>query len=379
MTMKTNRYFLLSGGAILALFLLLGRDFLPGTPQSNPNDKDFALMRSVANLIKNDYVEERNPDQTMAGAYRGLVNSLDPLSAYLDKASLAVFDADRRSRLKETGIILYKRYSSFPQVVSVIEGSPAEKAGIKPGDTLASFDDHSTLAMSLAEARLALKSADEKPVRIRVIMEMQTKEIAVGRKALFDGPVRWSEEKGGPMVLAVRTVDGVATFLRRTLEKKLKAARGPIVLDLRLSSEGSLAEALRLANVFLQAVDAGALEKKDGVRESLSCPEKPLAATGPLIVWTGPATIGAAEAVAGLLQESKRARVVGFETIGHASSQNIFRLDDGSGLFLTSGFYVLPSGRKLWDKGVVPDAALEPAGGDTAAYLKKTKELPTEL
>jgi len=375
--MKTNRFILLSAAALLVLLGFLGRGFLPGTSQSEPPVKDFALMRTVANLIRNDYVEERDPARTMDGAYRGLVNGLDALSGYLDRDMLAVFDADRRGRLKETGIILYKKYNVFPQVMAVIEGSPAEKAGIKPGDTLSAFDDRSTLTMSLAEARLALKGAGDKPVQVRVIKEMETKDIAVGREALFDAPVRWSEEPGGPAILTVRTVDGAADQLRGPLANKIKAFRGPLVLDLRLASEGSLAEAIKLANVFLMTQDAGALEKREGSRESLSCPETPLADTAPLVVWSGPATIGAAEAAAGLLQEAKRARVVGLETLGLASRQTIFRLDDGSGLLLTSGFYVLPSGRKLWDKGVVPDAALDKGDRTTAAYLKTTRGLPT--
>jgi carboxyl-terminal processing protease len=376
--MKTHRLILLSGAALLILLGFLGRGFLPGVPQSDQPAKDFALMRTVANLIRNDYVEERDPEGTMSGAYRGLVNGLDPLSAYLDAATLAVFDADRRSRLKETGIVLFKRYNVFPQVMGVVEGSPAEAAGIKPGDTLSAFDDRSTLAMSFAEARLALKSAEAKPVKVRMIKDMETKDFTVERKGLFDGPGRWTETPGEPAILSVRTVDGAAAQLRGPLAKKLKAVKGTIVLDLRLASEGSLAEALKLANVFLKAADAGALEKKDGAKESLACPEAALAETAPLVVWVGPATIGAAEAAAGLLQELKRARVVGFETPGLASRQSVFRLEDGSGLILTTGYYALPSGRKLWDKGVVPDAALDAGARDTAAYLKSTKGLPAE-
>jgi carboxyl-terminal processing protease len=376
--MNMKRYVLLSGAAALILLVLLGRSFLPGTSPAGQSDKDFALVRSVADLIKNDYVEERNADQTMGGAYRGLVNSLDPLSAYLDKDTLAVYEADRRSPLKETGIILFKRYNLFPQVLSVIEGSPAEKSGIKPGDSLSAFDDHSTLAMSLVEARLALKSAQDKPVRIRVLKETATQEVVVGRKTLSDGPVRWTESNGGPLLLTVGTTQGAAQALRGSLAKRLKAAKGPIVLDLRRCAEGTVPEAIKLVNVFLKIDSAGALERRD-LRENLACPEAPLVESVPLVVWTGPATIGAAEAAAGLLQESKRARVVGFETIGLASRQSIFRLEDGSALLLTSGLYVLPSGRKLWDKGVVPDLPLESGKSDTASYLKKTQELAAKL
>ena len=379
MTTQMKRFLLPAAPAALALLVILGLNVLPGKSPAGQADKDFALVRSVANLIKNDYVEDRDPELTMAGAYRGLVNGLDPLSAYLDKSALAVYDADRRGRLNQTGIILYKKYNLFPQVVSVVEGSPAEKSGIKPGDTLSAIDDRSTLAMSLLEARLALKSAEDKPVRVRVLKETETKDVVVERKAPSGEPVRWSDGNGGPAILSLATVDGAAAYLRGSPAKRLKPAQGPLVLDLRQCAEGSVSEAVKLVNVFLRADNAGAFEKRDGALENLSCPETPPAETVPLVVWTGPATMGAAEAAAGLLQESKRARVVGFETVGLASRQDLFRLDDGSGVLMTSGLYVLPSGRKLWDKGVVPDLPIEPAKRDTASYLKKTQELVPKL
>jgi carboxyl-terminal processing protease len=373
--MKMQRYVLMSGAAALVLLVLLSRSILPGPSPAVQSVKDFDLMRTVADLIKNDYVEERDAEQTMSGAYRGLVNGLDPLSAYLDPPTMAVYEADRADRLKETGIVLFKRYNLFPQVTAVLEGSPAEKAGLKPGDTLSAFDDRSTLAMSLLEARLALKSAEAKPVKVRIIKDAATQDIIVERKSPAESPVRWSEASGGPLVLTVATTDGAAAALRGALSQRLRAAKGPLVLDLRPCAEGALSEAVKLVNVFLKADNAGAVEKRDGAQESLGCPEDPLAASVPLFVWTGPATLGAAEAAAGLLQESKRARVIGVETMGLASRQELFRLADGSGIVLTSGRYLLPSGRKLWDKGVVPDAALDSGKRDTAAYLKKTQTL----
>lgn len=375
--MKIRRLLFLSLGILLVLLGYLGRRILPGTPQSGSPTRDFILLRSVANLIRNDYVEARDPDRTLGGAYRGLVNSLDPLSAYLDPPALAAFDADRRSRFKETGIVLYKRGNVFPLVIGVVPGSPAEAAGIKSGDTLSAVDNRSTLDMSLVEVRLALRSADGTPVKARVVQDTETKDLPLERKALEGVPAGWSEEPGGPAIVSVRTLDGAAAQLRGALADRLKAVRGTLVLDLRLATEGSLAEGLKLANVFLKAADAGVLEKREAAKESLSCSENPLVpAATPLVVWTGPGTIGASEAVAGLLQEAKRARVVGVKTPGLASRQSVFRLEDGSGLILTTGYYVLPSGRKLWDEGIAPDAALGEDGRDTAAYIKTTKGLP---
>ena len=97
--------------------------------------RGFDLLDSLISHIRNDYLDERDPVETAEGTYRGLVNSLDPLSAYLSKDLVDLYSG-RSGREATPGIVLLKRYAAFPQVVAVVEKSPAEAAGIKPGDIL---------------------------------------------------------------------------------------------------------------------------------------------------------------------------------------------------------------------------------------------------
>ena len=135
------RILLLTVLAFISLYFLLEKNFLPGFLLRLSPDKDFELLGKVIQLIKNDYIEEANPAKTMKGAFKGMVDSLDVLSSYLDKESVQRYNQRKDANLNDIGIVLYKRYGSFPQVIGIKENSPAEKKGIQIGDFISSLDD----------------------------------------------------------------------------------------------------------------------------------------------------------------------------------------------------------------------------------------------
>ncbi len=149
------RWFLWAAFLGAGLFFVIQMGFLPGG-HAGQGAKGFDLLESLMRLIRNDYLEERDPVVTSEGTYRGLVNSLDPLSAYLPKELAAAFKA-RTGRETEPGVVVLKRYAAFPQVVAVVPKSPAEAAGIKVGDVLSAIGGRGTLNMSLAEVKLLLQ------------------------------------------------------------------------------------------------------------------------------------------------------------------------------------------------------------------------------
>jgi len=156
--MKSNRLNIYLLVIILGLsaLLLLDKRFLPGKSHLPPRDSSSAgLIGTVMHLIKQDYLEEPNPVRTTEGAFKGLVNSLDPLSAYLDQ-NLAQKYLTQKSPASNAGLILYKKYGLFPVVAAVVQNSPAAKAGLKVGDNISSINDRNTLNMSLLEVNLLL-------------------------------------------------------------------------------------------------------------------------------------------------------------------------------------------------------------------------------
>lgn len=375
--MKIPRYrvVLLAALAVAFLFFLFQMRILPGTSQRGGFPKGFQLLDALMDLIRNDYLEERDPVQTAEGAYRGIVNSLDPLSSYLGKDLTARYIA-RSDKDTGTGLIIFKRYGTFAQVVGVIPGSPAEKAGIKPGDLVSAIGRRNTLSMSLTEVNLILGGTDEKPVEVKLLSGNETREISLARAVLFPRAFAFTSTPGRPAVLKInRFSPSLAADIVKDVLPALKRQKKPLILDLRNCAEGSLEEARAFTNLFLNAASVGSFQKRGGIKESVACLAEAGLASVPVAVWAGPATIGPAEFVAGVLQEFRRAKVLGLPTPGVVARTERFPLRDESSILLVTGVFSLPSGRSLWGQGLEPNVTVPVKDQSDKAYLEKTLPL----
>jgi C-terminal processing protease CtpA/Prc len=355
------------------LFFWFEKSVLPGGPQRRVPPKNNEILSSVIRYIKSDYLEDADPKKTMEGAFQGLVNSLDVLSAFLDKAAVAKYISPQKLRLKDVGVVLFKRYGFFPLVIGVAENSPADKAGIRIGDYLSALDDRSTLIWSLPEIHLYLKNESPAAVKIRVIRENSTKEMNVERGDLYPRPLTTTPLGGTSGIVKIHHFyPSLTAEFQKSVLPGVRGRKLPLVLDFRDCHEGDNAEARSFLNVFLKAEKIGYFEKKAGVKEFLSCPdEAPLDAL-PLILWVNQATIGPAEMAAGVLQDIKKASVIGVVTPGLVARQDLFPLENGDALLLSTGIFCFNSGEKLWSKGVTPGLNLDPGKTDTKAYIEKT-------
>ncbi len=379
--MKIPRYRVILLGLCFAslLFFLFEMRILPGTSQRGPVPKGFQLLDGLMYLIRNDYLEERDPVQTAEGAYRGVVNSLDPVSCYLSK-DVAARDASGRPAPMGPGLTVFKRYGSFPQVVGIVPGSPADKAEIRLGDLVSAVDRRGTLSMSLAEVNLLLGGPDTKPVELKVLRGNDSHLVSVARARLFARPYTLTTEAGRPDVLAVHGfAPSLVAEVRKNVLPSLKARKKPFVLDLRNCPGGDIEEARLFLNLFLRTDAAGAFEERGGVKKTVACPGPPEIGGLPVIVWAGPATIGPAELVAGVLREVRKAKILGLPTLGAVAVTQRFPLSDGSLVILVSGVYSLPSGRSLWGEGLVPDISVQAADQTDKAYFEKTLPLLAKL
>jgi carboxyl-terminal processing protease len=377
---RIPRYRWLLWAALLAatLFFVSRMGLLPrGHSATVP--RGFELLDSLMRLIRNDYLEERDPVQTAEGTYRGMVNSLDPLSAYLSRDLLARYRAGN-GKETEPGVVVLKRYAAFPQVVGIVAGSPAETVGIKLGDLLSAIGGRGTLSMSLAEVKLLLRGTDTQPVKVRVLRGNDTLELEAPRALLFPKAFAFDRIAGQPAILRIhRFAPSLVSDLRRDVVAALKGRKTPLVLDLRGCQDGEIEEARKLVNLFVKAADIGHFENRGGAQQILSCTEEPALGAIPLVVWTDAGTAGPAELAAGALQEVRKAKVVGFATSGLVGRTTLFPLKDESAILLTEGVFVLPSGRKLWDDGLVPDAAIPVDKLNEKTYLEKTIPLLPKL
>ena len=363
-----------------ALFFVVQGRFLPGGSQqrfsaTEPGD----LLKTVMWYIRNSYVEERDAAQTVEGAYRGLVNSIDRLSSYLDPEAAARYFS-RESALQETGLVIAKIYNNFPLVIDVREGSPAEKAGLRPGDSLSGIEGRNPILWSLLETNLALRDVDARPARLRVLRGTETFEATVERTELAARPAEITRlGRSGVLVRVHRLAAPLTEDIRKGLSAELRGRQGPVVVDLRNCDTGEVEEAGKFLALFTSGEALGWFEKRGGVKDSFGWTTAAEFKDVPVVVWTNAGTIGPAEIVAGVLQEARQAKVVGQETPGLAAKQEIYPLQDDSALLLTSGVFTLASGRQLWDKGLVPDVKVPAGERGQAAYLKRTQTLYPSL
>jgi len=373
MAIKKERLLLIILLIAVSLFFLLERRFLPGVTSKLSPYKSFELLGNVIGLVKRDYLEEVNPERTMRGALKGMIDSLDLLSSYLNKENALKYLQLKNTRLKDTGIILSKGYGSFPMVIGVVENSPAEKKGIQIGDTISTLDGKSTMIMSLVEANLYLKDKEAKPVKLEVLRGLKTQEVSLERKLLSQKASSLSEIEGTSGILKIHHLfPPCVNLIKREILPALKSSKKALILDLRNCHEGEIEEGLKLINLFLKADNIGYFEKNRGAKETISSPEDADLERLPLVIWVNQATIGTAEIVAFVLQEMHQAKIIGVSTLGLAAKQKLFPLEDGSALLLTTSVFRSKSGKKLWEKGVEPAIKIDMEDQSDPRYLKKT-------
>lgn len=376
MAVKKQRLFLLTILAAVLLFFLFDKGFLPGISSKSSPYKSFKLLGSVIGLVKSEYIVEVNPEKTMKGALKGLIDSLDVLSSYLDKARATKYSELENMQFADIGVILSKSHGTFPLVVGVIENSPADKKGIKIGDTISRLDDQSTLAMSLIEAMLYLKDKEKKPVTLKIIRNNKNPEISVERSLLFDNPYSFSQLEDTSGILTVHHLySPCVRMIKKNVAPAIKSKKKTLIIDLRNCYEGDTKEALKFINLFLKASKIGHFEKHNGEKKTLSTPEDAVLEKIPLVIWINQATIGPAEVIAAVLQEMSQAKIIGTPTPGLTATQELFPIEDGSALLLTTGIFHPKSGKKVWGEGVKPDINIEIKDQKFSSYLKSTQDI----
>jgi len=373
---KRTRFIVLTVLVGISLLFLLEMTYLRGISSQSGTPKNVYLLEAVIRLIRNDYLEEKDPLRIADGSFKGLVNSLDSLSSYLDAESTVRYIDREAGPLQEPGMVLFKRYGAFPQVTGIIENSPAERQGLEFGDLITEIHGLATPALSLMEVNLLLGDREGKPLDLKVLRDEKTIEFKLERALLHPEPVSFEVHKGTSGILRINRLSSpCVSQIKTKVLPEIGKGKGPLIVDLRNCPEGSFEEAQKFINLFLKAENIGYIERRGKEKEILASPEDPPLAQLPLVVWINQGTLGPAEVAAAVLKEFKRAKVVGLETPGLAAKYEFFPLKDGTSVLLTSGIFCLHSGVKLWEQGVEPDI---PVGADDQSFLsflKKTQPL----
>lgn len=354
--MKTKRIY------ILLLLLLLNY-----TP-SIANDTTYEGLSNftrVLDLIERNYVEEVDPEKLTNSAIDGMLKTLDPYSTYLSPERYRELEIGTSGEFGGVGMEVSEE-NGVLTVITPIEGSPAEKAGIKPRDQIIEIEGKSTQGMVVQEAVRILRGPSGTPVKITIRREgeKEPRVITLIRDKIVVKSVKPELLENGIGYVKL------AQFQDRTSQELTEAIDGletqngkelsGLILDLRNNPGGLLTEAIDVVDEF---IDSGLIvsvrgRTEDQTREYYATKNGSFQ-TFPVVVIVNDGSASASEVVAEALQDSKRAVILGTKTFGKGSVQTIIKLEDGSGLKLTTAKFYAPSGRSINQVGVTPDIKVE--------------------
>ena len=345
---------------VIALYSIVGGLL---SNSSSPWVKAFAdpgpypqlrIFEEVVRHIVNDYVEKPNLDKVRIGALRGLTEALDPYSAYLLPQQVKEYQ-QTKDQPDQTGMVV-GQYSDFAYVIAVVPGSPADKAGVRVGDIIEYIDGHATRDLDLYDVRSLLRGATGSVTEITLINRRSDKiKITRGAVPSVSPEVRALEQQIGYVKVPI-LVKGQAEAVKKSVGESIKKGAQRIILDLRGSAGGELKEGIEVANLFLKSgTIAKVIGRKDKVLAQHDAKPESAITDLPLVVIVDRTTAGASEVVAAAILENQRGELVGERTLfGMGGEQELFPLDDGSALLLTTARYASPSGKILMAEGVTP-------------------------
>lgn len=337
------------------------------------NYKHLRIFEDVVTLILNNYVEEVDVDKVMHGAMHGLADGLDPDSAFLDAAQMKAVAVPSNGQA-DPGLELTRQY--YLRVIAAREGSPAAKAGLRPGDYVRSIDGQSTRDTTVFEGQRLLRGKAGSKVTLAILRgsAAEPHEVVLTRESPPSLPVKGRVIPGGTGYLRVAEFSKATTGqMRSEITTLTRGGAARLVVDLRSTATGDLDLGYDAARLFVGTGVLGFTQARGKDKQSVEARAGDGGIALPLAILTDGGTSGAAEVFAAALSGAKRASLVGERTIGRAARQKVVSLPGGAGLLLTHLLYLGPGGQSIHERGLSPDVAVdvpsvdfgaEPAAGD---------------
>ncbi len=358
-----------AGGAVLGLIATtqVAGPLLAQEAQAETNVyEQLDLFGDIFERIRSNYVEEVDDRELIEAAINGMLTSLDPHSSYLSP------EAAQRMRVSTSGEfgglgIEVTQEEGWVKVVSPMDGTPAEAAGVLAGDFITAVDGESVLGLTLDEAVRMMRGPVGAEIIVTIVREGEVEpfDVSIIRDTIKLTAVRGRTE-GNAVVMRITTFNE-QTFpnLQDGMRKQVEEAGGfdnidGIVLDLRNNPGGLLSQAVYVSDAFLDAgeiVSTRGREAADGDRFNASPGD--LAEGKPIVVLINGGSASASEIVAGALQDHRRAIVIGTNSFGKGSVQTVVPLNQDGAMRLTTARYYTPSGRSIQSLGISPDIIVE--------------------
>ena len=366
---------------VVNLALFFGAGCAAGIKAPFGSTQSLGIVDEAWDILFRDYVDKDKLDETKMsqGAVRGMVEAVDdPYTAYLDPATYELSLTRLEGTYEGIGATVSIEDDQIV-VIAPIAGSPAEKAGIRPGDKVLEIDGVSTEGMSLVEAVVIIRGPQGAPVRLLVLHQDETEpvEIEIVRDEIELPSVRYEMREDIAYINISHFSELTNGQLSSALESITHEAATGIIIDLRSNPGGLLQGVIDVASYFLtEGVVVDVVDNRGG-HTTATVTRREVTTDLPLVILVDSFSASGSEVLAGALQDHGRAVIAGTTTFGKGSVNILRQLKDGSGLYITTARWFTPQGRLIEGEGISPDYELELEGEDAIqwaiAYLNAGK------
>jgi carboxyl-terminal processing protease len=344
------------------LFALVSSDRAVGSGGGQAAE-DLAPLIEIYESLNEQAVDAPDSDALLRGAIDGMLEEVeDPYARYFPAGDFDEFSASLDGTFSGVGLML-EETPEGSVIVSVLEGTPADRAGIEEGERIVSVDGENVADQPLENIVAKVKGDPGTSVVLGLDGgDAGARELRITR-AEFDVPIVVTETLDGDVgyIELRQFVDGAGEQVREAVATMMNDGAAGIVLDLRNNPGGLLNEAIGVASVFIEDGAIVSVEERGGTSETYEAVDDAFQDV-PLVVLVDDHSASASEIVAGAVQDAERGPVVGESTFGKGTVQTIAQLSDGSGVKFTTARYSTPSGDSIEGVGVTPD--VEVAAGD---------------
>ncbi len=337
--------------------------------------EQLELFNKVLHLVEAQYYREVDREKLIEGALKGMMETLDPHSAFLSRDYFERMQNDTSGEFGGLGLEVASR-EGIIMVITPIEDSPAFRAGIRPRDRIMEINHESIIGMSLEQAVEKMRGKTGDTMHLGVTREGKDALIHfnIKREIIKVNPVKAEMVQGNvAYVRLTQFQKRAASAVEQALDKlRAQAAKkgglSGIILDLRANPGGLLDQAVDLSSLFLKEGVVVSTEARDPQNKDIRYVKKQgdKDLTTPMVVLINGASASASEIVAGALQDYGRAVIMGSQSFGKGSVQTVAPLDGGTGLKLTIAQYLTPKGRRIQGVGIEPDVVVQEV--DTRAF-----------
>ncbi len=365
--MKKNYSYVLGIVIIIALFIVFFLSSYNSIFGQREKSKDYYyyldLLNTVYNIIEQSYVDETNvdPKKLFHGAIKGMLESLgDPHTAFLSEDDFKELKTETSGKFGGLGIHISSK-DDFIYVVSPIEGTPAYRMGIKPGDYIIAIESESTKGMPVDVAVKKLRGNPGTKVKITLKRGNDIFDLVITREIINVPTIRYGwldESRGIGYIRIIQFSENTKDLFLKGVESLKKGTLKSLIIDVRYNPGGLLNQVIEILDYMIprgiiletKGRAYGTSEKYYASGENLILPENL-----PIVVLINEGSASASEILAGVLQDTHRAVIVGKKSYGKGSVQTVRELPDGSGIRYTIAKYYTPSGRTPDKLGITPD------------------------